>query len=522
MKHANLELKGQIQNPIVKIKDDGTREFTFSIPMYLYNGTELVENPNWYNTTNGNLMIGLRKIKVICDKKTENEKVFEFVITKVTETHQTETLVCNVECQGLAFHELGKIGYKISLTAEDFYDDYDKWLESNPPEGEEFIANLPYWMDKVLATKTDWHYDVEMDWINYDGTVLQLYGDEDAFRITGDEPSDPPLGWLDISHLSNTYWPTQINNAARVGFAYIDQDYIGGKREANIIPYSEIPMEIRDLLNEARQTAGYRRYDTLYEEPYVTDWSLVEGQLVGAGYESYKEKARLVNLEESNIYNLTQSLAEIFGVFVRYEYSYDENYHIIDKRIVFYNNFLKEADGTLDITYRYDSNNISRTMDSADVITKMYVPLITDDTLATGSISITDAKVNPLLEDYLLNFDYLYSTNIISQEQYEYLDYFRTNVRAQNDIIIPLQNEIMELNNRITELEGELQFYTNAVAKDAELLAQNGELMAAITNNTGIVTVDSSNPEISILIPRENQSNSYYINLRQHVLEVIP
>jgi len=94
---------------------DGTQEFKFSIPMYL-NPKE--ENPMWYNTLNGNLMVGMRKIKVILNKKLEDEGVFEFLITKVTENHKANVLTCDVSCEGLAFHELGKIGYKISLSPE--------------------------------------------------------------------------------------------------------------------------------------------------------------------------------------------------------------------------------------------------------------------------------------------------------------------------------------------------------------------------------------------------------------------
>jgi hypothetical protein len=46
-----------------------------------------VENPNWFHVENKNLIVDLRKIRVIFNKKTENERVFDFLITKVTEEH---------------------------------------------------------------------------------------------------------------------------------------------------------------------------------------------------------------------------------------------------------------------------------------------------------------------------------------------------------------------------------------------------------------------------------------------------
>ena len=46
--------------------------------------------------------------------------VFEFLITNVEESHEKDVASCNVKCEGAAFHELGKIGYKISLSQENF------------------------------------------------------------------------------------------------------------------------------------------------------------------------------------------------------------------------------------------------------------------------------------------------------------------------------------------------------------------------------------------------------------------
>ena len=92
LKAFNLESKGQIQNPMMTLNVDGTNEFSFSIPMYIYEGPERKENPRWYNVRNGNIVANMRKIKVIFNKKTEIERVFEFLITKVTERHERNEL----------------------------------------------------------------------------------------------------------------------------------------------------------------------------------------------------------------------------------------------------------------------------------------------------------------------------------------------------------------------------------------------------------------------------------------------
>jgi len=97
-----------------------------------------IENPIWYNTKNGNLMVGLRKIKIIFNKGTTEESVFEFVITNITESHNGDELICEVTCEGLAFNELGKIGYRISLNEDVFLNKYNEWF-NNGQVGDEPI-----------------------------------------------------------------------------------------------------------------------------------------------------------------------------------------------------------------------------------------------------------------------------------------------------------------------------------------------------------------------------------------------
>jgi len=68
-------------------------------------------------------------------------------------------------------------------------------------------------------------------------------------------------------------------------------------------------------------------------------------------------------------------LAETFEVFCRYEYEHDKNYHITGRKIIFYNNFIYENEryGYIDFTYPYSTAEITREMDSTDLVTKMFV-----------------------------------------------------------------------------------------------------------------------------------------------------
>ena len=185
LKSIDVFNRGQIETPKCQIKNDGTQELNFSIPMYYRENGTLVENPIWYNVINGNLIINLRKLKVIFNKgENGKEEIYEFVITKVTETHTDGQLHCEVTAEGLAFQELGKVGYKISLTSQEFLDEYEEWYKSEVGEGKPFLTqalkdaaepknNLQYWCDKIF-TNSRWDYEIQMDWSGFDGVTVDL------------------------------------------------------------------------------------------------------------------------------------------------------------------------------------------------------------------------------------------------------------------------------------------------------------------------------------------------------------
>jgi hypothetical protein len=70
------------------------------------------------------LIANLKKIKIIFNKNTADEEVVELLITKVTEEHEQDHVFCNIECEGLAFNELGKIGYTYDISSADLEYDY--------------------------------------------------------------------------------------------------------------------------------------------------------------------------------------------------------------------------------------------------------------------------------------------------------------------------------------------------------------------------------------------------------------
>ena len=150
------------------------------------------------------------------------------VIVGVEERHDKDQLYCDVTCEGLAFHELGKVGYRISLNSEDYNEEDFEWFigDQSTPEPR---ATLDYWNRKMLVNRTDWTYEVQMDWAQFTGY-------------------NPPCDSTKV-----------------------------------------------------------------YEDEYVSSWTSNGDMMSASAVERTKEKERLVDLEESNIYNISQELAKTFG-----------------------------------------------------------------------------------------------------------------------------------------------------------------------------------------------------------------
>ena len=68
LKPFGLSHRGQIETPKCLIKNDGTQELSFKIPMYYRQEGKFIENPIWYNVINGSLIVNLRKLKLIFNK----------------------------------------------------------------------------------------------------------------------------------------------------------------------------------------------------------------------------------------------------------------------------------------------------------------------------------------------------------------------------------------------------------------------------------------------------------------------
>ena len=451
LKWSDIEQKGRIQEPKMTLNIDGTEKFEFSIPMYIYDQGKRIENPNWYNTRNGNLMASLRKIKVIFNKNNENKKVYEFLIMNMEETHEKDNLICNIQCEGLAFHELGKIGYKYNLSKDVFeldkksYDEKGYWLDMNRERVyDEPFQTVNYWCDKVrLEPYPDdeaevrsnvWYYKILMDWTSFEAN-LSTENDNEVYTL--------------------------------------------------------------------------RDSSKVYEETYPKSWNTET--LTPTEFEHYREKHRPVFAENSNIYNITQSIAEAFEIFCRYEYGHDENNNITSRTVIFYNNFIQEGSDGVSLTYPYSSSKVVRRMDSQDLTTKLYVLSVDDASTLRGYNTIMNSEANATREDYILNFDYLYTNKIISEDQYEAIKPYEIKMREYNDQLIIKQQQLETYQTQKPEYEAKLAFYQKCIEKDTEVKNTNSALAAELTGGTGYLAVTKDRPDYCLIHTDKNGKN--YIEL---------
>lgn len=610
LKAPGAEGIGKIYDPEMTIKDDGTEELKFSIPMYIRENGILKENPAWYNLEDGNLIVGMRKVKVIFGNFPDEEtsplktviassvgrtmildgvrlipsvipttragynpdrggkglllsdggtdlKIFEFVITKVTEEHKDGQLVCNVEAEGLAFQELGKTGYKLTFDEDTYNLDYKAHFDGIIAEVSPFYSHIGAQIDENDTTG----YSLDLIFKERDSSIVEAGTDElytyfnsidvklkiDTGAII-DKNKQYTLQFFCTKNCdSNITWEfngrshrlEETNTVENIAFSDVNLEYITitfKKNDVDVtssIPvvssftlkqqeevvaninywmdkvvdgtdweysvqtdwaaydgvivenYGKLSKFSQDYINNDREKNNLRRMDKMYEDEYVSSW---DDDINPLTYESVVEKQRVIEAQESNRYNITQTIAEKFEINCRYEYGYDNYFKIIKKKIIFFNNFIKN-NSIIDITYPYDTSEVSRELDSTDIVTKMYVKSIDDDTnLSSGLISIIDSPANRSKEDYILNFDYMHDIQSITDEQYLEVEKYEREIRAMNVEMERKTKQIELYENAVAKERQNISHYDTSAVEANNRVKEANEKLRAILGEDGVQT----------------------------------
>ena len=122
-------------------------------------------------------------------------------------------------------------------------------------------------------------------------------------------------------------------------------------------------------------------------------------------------KIRTLNGEKSNRFNLTQELSSIFQVYPVYYIEHESNGKILkdkDGRMIKNVFYITEKGTENKLGFRYEKNlsNISRTFNSKQIVTKLYVEDVDSELSNTGLCSIKLAQDNPSKDNYIIDFSY--------------------------------------------------------------------------------------------------------------------
>lgn len=438
----NGSIIGQVTEPKIELSTDGTQTFTCSIPKFYINPktNQKEQNPHWVDIDNGVLAENTRILKVFVNY--ENEiKVYPFIVDKITDARDSHFSVFRkIEASGLAFAELGKVGYKLELTQDSLL------LEQEEKPEEDIVPTINYWLDKVFPSEeitinnkayrrwlTPWCYEIKMDWSDY----------SEEGRL-----------------------PTKI-----------------------------------------------------YEDSYVSSWGLSQDktELIPEGFEIGKERAAIINCSNSNKYNITQSIAEAYNVFCSYEYKTSTNGSFVGeyiendqlwtgRKVIFYKKAIKK-DNPFYIQYQKNSNSISRESDSSEIFTKLYIPKIESSVSSTGLISIADTPVNPLRDEFILNFDYLYDIGSITEYQKKVIKDYEVQIRSINDALIEIAPSIETVEEELNDLKTKQKFYDNEAQQAASEHKTYQNYYDSIVGDEP-VTRNKSNPYSIIFIENNNNKEA--------------
>lgn len=251
-----------------------------------------------------------------------------------------------------------------------------------------------------------------------------------------------------------------------------------------------------------------RESNKVYEDSYVSNWETDGKTLTPAGFSQGREKSRAIDCYNSNKYNITQTIAETFEIFCEYEYKCDAAGRFIGtytdddgnvwtgRKVVFYNRAIS-TENPLHIYYQKNLASMSRTADSSNVYTKLFVKPVESSVMENGYVTIADTLANPTLDDFILNFDYMKSVGSMTDYQMEYTKTYQAAIRKINLSLMyaaPVLNDyVVQINNQKAEKSG----IDKQIASAKEQLTYYERLRDNELTNSVIVK-DSSNAASAI------------------------
>ena len=169
------------------------------------------------------------------------------------------------------------------------------------------------------------------------------------------------------------------------------------------------------------------------------------------------DKRRTLNISKSNRFNIIQELAELFRVWPVFEMYRDSNGETV-KKFWYRENCIKENFSGFHKGVNIES--LSRTIDSNNIVTKMYVEDQDNEYVEDGFVTIRTSPLNPWGENYYYNFQYYVNQRLLDRasieedlkELYKEVKGINYSIREINDKIINAKPDLVDLGARLKSL----------------------------------------------------------------------
>lgn len=159
------------------------------------------------------------------------------------------------------------------------------------------------------------------------------------------------------------------------------------------------------------------------------------------------EKRTSINIKQSNYYNAVQTLAEAFQCWATIIVPHDDNGNIIGEKTIKFQNYIGQPNNA-GFRYGINSKNITRTLESKDLVSKLMVKANNNQFATNGFCAISRATANSLKENTMYNFDYYVNQKLMEGKV------------LQSNLYIP--------DTELTESNAE-DYYTNPIGYYAKL-----------------------------------------------------
>ena len=494
LKPASGTLEGQSYNENLTRNIYGEETLSFTIPAYI---NENKENEKW------DYIFNEQKVRYIKYDNITNKPIRtkEFVLKHHEENRNGYEKIIQCECESLAVYELSKMGWNITFDV-DYIPQYE--IENEPDD----FLTLDYWLRKIFYKETNLGRVSTTTEYTYLLQGLQLrdnegYPIEKEYSIDENgnyhferinEPVCSSTTEILENHLNPNGWtwevqaidPRRLDEQVTTSTLYEEPTI---DRYIEVSPNNYLPYSYQCEINQEDESKILKLYPIEQENysnlRYVTDI-----------------KKSLVTCERSNIFSVIQTLCETFKVWAYFNYNYNEQGEITERKIIFKTEAVDD-NIVFDFSYGKNLQSCSRVIDSNELVTKLIIPDTESNLDSNRILSIKQSVQNPTGEGYIYNFDYFYNTgnlsrltaaekvgniSVTSHSDEYYINYHCGKLKNINNNITNLQSYLVPLYQRQMELEGEVSVQQASITALKDNIQAIQEKIDAIPENMQVIS----------------------------------